>query len=144
MFIDLSPLRRHRDYRFVFAGQLVSLFGTFLTYVAVPVQIYSLTRSSAVVGLLGTVQLVPLALTALWGGALADAIDRRRLLLSCEVALLCGSLTLAVNSTLTHPSVSLLFVTAGLMSAVTGFHTPALESLTPRLVAPADLPTVSA
>ena len=59
--LDLSPLRRHRDFRLVFAGQLVSAFGSFLTYVALPVQIYELTKSSAVVGLLGTVQLVPLA-----------------------------------------------------------------------------------
>src|SRR5882724_13061048 len=129
MFIDLSPLRRHRDYRFVFAGQLVSLFGTFLTYVAVPVQIYDLTKSSAVVGLLGTVQLVPLALTALWGGAFADAMDRRTLLRWCEVLLLCGSLALAANSLLEHPSVPVLFVVAGFMSAVSGFHTPSLESL---------------
>ena len=48
MLLDLSPLRRYRDYRFVFAGQLVSAFGTFLTYVALPVQIYDLTKSSAI------------------------------------------------------------------------------------------------
>jgi MFS family permease len=144
VLLDLSPLRRHRDFRLVFAGQLVSAFGTFLTYVALPVQIYDLTKSSAVVGLLGTVQLVPLAATALWGGALADAFDRRRLLLWCEALLLCGSLALALNARLAHPSVALLFVVAAFMSAVTGFHTPALESLTPKLVAAADLPAVSA
>jgi hypothetical protein len=48
VLLDLSPLRRYRDYRFVFAGQLVSAFGTFLTYVALPVQIYDLTKSSAI------------------------------------------------------------------------------------------------
>jgi MFS family permease len=84
MLLDLSPLRKNRDFRFVFAGQLVSAFGSFLTYVALPVQIYALTRSSAMVGLLGTAQLVPLALTALWGGALADAMDRRRRWKSCR------------------------------------------------------------
>lgn len=144
MFLDISPLRRHRDYRFVFAGQIVSAFGSFITYVALPVQIYDLTRSSAVVGLLGVVQLVPLAITALWGGALADSMDRRRLLLFCECLLLSASLALAVNSMLPHPSVSLLFVIAGLMSAISGFHSPALESLTPRLVDVDDMPAVSA
>ncbi len=84
MFLDLSPLRRHRDFRLVFLGQLVSGFGSFLTYVALPVQIYDLTKSSWAVGMVGTVQLVPLAVTALWGGAVADAIDRRRLLLWSE------------------------------------------------------------
>jgi MFS family permease len=143
VLLDLSPLR-HRDFRFVFVGQLVSAFGSFLTYVALPVQIYALTKSSAIVGLLGTVQLVPLAITALWGGAFADAIDRRRLLLWCEVLLLCGSIALAVNSMLPHASVPLLFVVAAFMSAVDGFHTPSLESLTPKLVAVEDLPAVSA
>jgi MFS family permease len=144
VLLDLTPLRRHRDFRFVFAGQFVSALGSFLTYVALPVQIYGLTKSSAIVGLLGTVQLVPLAVTALWGGAFADAMDRRRLLLRSEALLLCGSLALAVNSMLPHPSVALLFVVAGLMSAVNGFHTPALESLTQKLVAVEDLPAVSA
>jgi len=144
MLIDLSPLRRHRDYRFVFGGQFVSALGSFLTYVAVPVQIYDLTKSSAMVGLLGTVQLVPLALTALWGGAFADAIDRRRLLRWCEVLLMCCSLGLVANSLLPHPGIPLLFAIAAFMSAVSGFHTPALESLTPRLVAAEDLPAVSA
>ncbi len=76
MLLDVGPLVRHRDFRLVFAGQLVSAFGTFLTYVALPVQIYELTHSSAVVGMLGTVQLVPLAVTALWGGAVADASEQ--------------------------------------------------------------------
>jgi len=144
MLLDLAPLRRHRDFRLVFAGQLVSAFGSFLTYVALPVQLYDLTKSSQIVGLLGTVQLVPLAVTALWGGAYADALDRRRLLLGSEALLMCGSIALAVNSLLPHPSVALLFVVAAFMSAVNGFHTPALGSLTPRLVTPEELPAVSA
>jgi MFS family permease len=144
MLLDLSPLRRHRDYRLVFAGQFVSAFGSFITYVALPVQIYELSKSSAMVGLLGTVQIVPLAMTALWGGAFADAMDRRRLLLSAEALLLCASLALAFNSMRSHPSVLLLFVVAAFMAAVDGFHRPALESLTPKLVAVEDLPAVSA
>jgi MFS family permease len=144
VLLDLSPLRRHRDYRYLFAGQLVSAFGTFFTYVALPVQIYNLTKSSAIVGLLGAVQLVPLAMTALWGGAFADAIDRRKLLLLCETLLLCGAGALAVDSMLPQPSVALLFVAAAFMSAVDGFHRPALESLTPKLVALEDIPAVSA
>jgi hypothetical protein len=119
VLLDLAPLRRHRDYRLLFTGQTISAFGTFFTYVALPVQIYNLTESSAVVGLLSAAQFVPLALSALWGGAFADALDRRRLLLWCEALLMCGSLALCVNSLLPHPSVVLLFVVAALMSAVT-------------------------
>jgi len=144
VLLDISPLRRNRDFRFVFAGQFVSAIGSFVSYVALPVQIYQLTHSSAVVGLLGTVQLVPLALTALWGGAVADAFDRRRLLMGCEVVLMCCALALAGNALAPRPSVTLLFAVAALMSAVSGFHSPALESLTPRLVAPAELQAVSA
>jgi MFS family permease len=144
LLLDLSPLRRHRDYRLLFTGQIVSSLGSFMTYVALPVQIYELTKSSAAVGLLGTVQLVPLAVTALWGGAVADALDRRRLLLWAEALLLCGSLAMAANSMLARPSVPLLFAVAAFMSAVDGFHRPALESLTPRLVSTTDLPAVSA
>ena len=59
MLLDLSPLRRHRDFRALFIGQWVSAFGSFLTYVALPVHIYELTKSSAVVGMLGATQLVP-------------------------------------------------------------------------------------
>lgn len=144
MFLDLSPLRRHRDFRLVFVGQLVSAFGGFLTYVALPVQIYELTKSSWAVGMVGTVQLVPLAVTSLWGGAVADAIDRRKLLLWSEALLLAASLTLAVNSKLPHPSVKLLFLVAAFMSGVNGFHRPALESLTQKLVPVSELAAVSA
>jgi len=144
MLLDVSPLSRHRDFRLVFIGQTVSAFGSFLTYVALPVQIYGLTKSSARVGLLGAVELVPLAITALWGGAMADALDRRSLLLWCETLLLIGSVVLAANSMLAEPSVLTLFVVAAFMSAVSGFHTPALQSLTPSLVPASDLHGVSA
>jgi MFS family permease len=144
MLLDLSPLRRHRDFRLVFIGQLVSSFGSFITYVALPVQVYDLTKSSAVVGLIGTVQLVPLFVTALWGGAVADAIDRRKLLLRCEALMMCGSIALVLNSLAEQPSVTLLFVVAAFMSAVNGFHRPALEAITQKLVAFDELAAVSA
>jgi MFS family permease len=143
MLLDLSPLRRNRDFRCVFTGQFVSAMGSFVTGVALPVQIYALTRSSLAVGLLGTVQLVPLAITALWGGAVADAVDRRRLLLACESLLMLCSLALVANALAPHPSVTALFIVAGSMSALSGFHAPALESLTPRLVARAELAAIS-
>ncbi len=144
MFLDFSPLRRHRDFRLVFIGQLVSAFGSFFTYVAIPVQIYQLTGSSAVVGLLGTAQLVPLAVAALWGGAFADALDRRTLLLRAEALMTCGSLALVVNALLPHPSVTVIFVAAAFLSAVNGFHRPALEAITQKLVAFDELRAVSA
>lgn len=144
MLLDISPLRRHRDFRLVFIGQLVSQFGSFITYVALPVQVYALTKSSAIVGLIGAAQLVPLAIAALWGGAFADALDRRKLLVRCEALMAAGSLVLVVNSLLPNPSVAVLFVVAAFLSAVNGFHRPALEAITQKLVTRDELAAVSA
>jgi MFS family permease len=144
MFLDISPLRRHRDFRLVFVGQLVSSFGGFITYVALPVQVYALTKSSAIVGLIGAAQLVPLAAAALWGGAVADAIDRRTLLLRCEALMACGSIGLVAISLAPNPSVVALFVVAAFLSAVNGFHRPALEAITQKLVERDELAAVSA
>ena len=145
MLLDISPLRRHRDFRLVFAGQLVSAFGSFLTYVALPVQIYELTKSSAIVGFSGTVQLR----AAGGDGALGRRVGRRDRSTQAA-ALVRGAASRWARSRSSstrrspHPSVPLLFVVAAFMSAVNGFHTPALESLTPKLVDAEDLPAVSA
>ena len=70
--MDFTPLRRHRDYRSLFAAQFVSFLGSMVTYVALPYQTFKLTGSSLAVGLLGLAELIPLLLTAFVGGALAD------------------------------------------------------------------------
>jgi MFS family permease len=115
-----------------------------ITYVAVPYQIYALTKSSFAVGMLGAVQLVPLLVFALWGGAYADSMDRRRLLIGSEILMSCGSLTLVLNSVVATPSVALIFTVTALMSALNGFHRPALDAITPQLVERDDLKAVSA
>jgi MFS family permease len=144
MILDVSPLLKHRDYRLLYTGQLVSAFGSMITYVAVPYQVFLLTNSSFAVGMLGAVQLVPLLLFALWGGAYADSMDRRRLLVVSEIFLSLGSLLLAINSLIAKPSVFLIFAVSALMSALNGFHRPALDALTPRLVQREDLKAVGA
>jgi MFS family permease len=144
VLLDITPLRRHRDFRLLFIGQFVSFFGSMITYVAVPYQLYQLTGSSLAVGLLGTVQLVPLLLSALLGGAYADAMDRRRLLIGAEVLLSVVSLALAVNAFLPHPNVTAIFVLAALSSAIAGFHRPTLEAMSPRLVDRDELPATAA
>src|SRR6266566_3586824 len=98
MFLNVGPLRKHRDYRLLYTGQLVSMFGSMITYVAVPYQVFELTHSSFMVGMLGAAQLVPLLVFALWGGAYADAMDRRKLLIVSEGLMTAGSLALVVNS----------------------------------------------
>jgi len=97
--IDTRPLR-HPPYRRLFVGQAVSGFGLQFTAVAVPVQMYALTGSSLWVGLLGIANLVPLVVFSLWGGAFADAVDRRRLLLGASLVMWSATLALLVASTL--------------------------------------------
>src|ERR1051325_10702076 len=95
MFLDLRPLRRHRDFRALYFGQFVSFVGSMITYVAIPLQVYQLTHSSFAVGMLSTVSLVPLLLAGLFGGATADAMDRRKLLIGSEPPLFVCSWALA-------------------------------------------------
>src|SRR5918998_1888817 len=142
--IDIGPLRRHRDFRLLYAGQAVSSAGSMITYVAIPYEVYDRTGSTLMVGLLGIAELVPLLVTALLGGALADAHDRRRLVLLSDTALLLLALVLVANTTLIEPHVWVLFVVAAGMSAAGGLQRPALEAMLPRLVPRDELPAVSA
>src|SRR5687767_1115811 len=142
--IDISPLRRHRDFRLLTAGLAVSFFGSMVTYVAIPYQVYQLTGSSLAVGLLGAVELVPLLLTAFVGGALADAIDRRWMVRITELSLAGASGVLLMNALLPSPQLWLLFVVAALMAGLDGLQRPSLEALTPRLVTREELPAAAA
>jgi MFS family permease len=132
--MDFRPLVRHRDYRWLYAAQFVSFIGSMVTYVALPYQVYRLTGSSFAVGLLGVAELVPLLLTAFIGGALADALDRRRVVLASDVGLAVGCGLLTANALLSRPLVWPLFVAAALMSALSGLQRPSLEAITPRLL----------
>jgi len=141
--MDLRPLRRHRDFRWLYAAQSVSLLGTMVTYVALPYQMFALTHSSLQVGLLGLAELLPLLLTAFVGGALADSMDRRRLVLVTEAGLGLGSGALALAAFAGHSPVALLYAVAGWMSALNGLQRPSLEALTPRLVDADEMPAIA-
>jgi MFS family permease len=142
MWLDLSPLKKYPAFRRLYLGQLVSVLGTSLTFIALPFHVYEKTKSTASVGLIGVIQLVPLALTGFWGGALADATNRVRLIIRCEagLAVLCALYPIATDG----PEVWPCFVLAALLAALSGIHRPALESLAPRLVAPQDISRISA
>src|SRR5438874_895245 len=81
LFVDTTPLRVSRDFRRLWTGQSVSFVGTMITSAALPYQVFHATGSSLDVGLLGVAQLAPLLLFSVVGGAFADSIDKRRLLL---------------------------------------------------------------
>ena len=144
LVIDHTPLAASRDYRLLFIGQFVSGFGSAIGYVVLPWQMYRLTRSTFAVGMLGVVEFVPMLVIALIGGALADYIDRRRLVLSAELGMMTTSIILALNSTLATPRIWVLFLVAALTAALNAVHRPSLEALTPRLVDPEHIPAVSA
>ncbi len=101
--VDITPLRKYRHFRRLWAGQVVSGIGSQLTLVAVSFQAYALTHSTLVVGLIGLAQLVPLLAGALWGGTLADAMDRRKVLCSTQVAMALAVGGLVINASLDPP-----------------------------------------
>src|ERR1700685_4261561 len=84
VLLDTTPLRRSRDYRALISGLGVSVLGNHLTTVAVPFQVYALTRSSLMVGLVSLAQLFPLIIGSLLGGSLVDAVERREVVLIVE------------------------------------------------------------
>ncbi|WP_309032444.1 MFS transporter, partial [Streptomyces alfalfae] len=100
---DLSPWRSTRDFRLLWVQGLVTYFGSFMAMVALPLQIKELTDSPLAVGAMGAVELVPLVVFGLYGGALADAADRRKVILLSEAALGLLAAILLVNALLPEP-----------------------------------------
>ncbi len=131
---DLAPLRESRSYRLIFIGQIVSLSGSQLRLVALPYQIFLLTGSSFAVGAIGLFQAVPLLVLGLFGGVIADAVDRRRLLLITQVGLAIVSLVLAVVTQLGLASVPLLYALTALGACFSALDSPTRASLIPTLV----------
>ncbi|HKA94453.1 MAG TPA: MFS transporter [Acidimicrobiia bacterium] len=134
LLVDTTPLRVSRDFRRLWAGQAVSLFGTMITTSALPFQVFDQTHSSLAVGLLGAAELGPLLLCAIVGGSFADRIDKRRLLLAVTTVSLVCSAALAVNASLDHPQLWLLYVVGPLASGVTAISFAVLRSLLPLLL----------
>src|SRR3984893_11779265 len=100
ILLDLTPLRRSRDYRALLTGRGVSVLGNQLTTVAVPFQVYAITRSSLVVGLVSLTQLFPLIFGSLLGGSLVDAMDRGKVRIWVETIGALSSAALALNADL--------------------------------------------
>jgi MFS family permease len=134
LLVDTTPLRVSRDFRLLWIGQAVSFVGTTITMAALPYQVFQETRSSVAVGLLGLVQLVPLLTFSLLGGALADGLDKRRLLLGVNVVSVACSLALAANAALDAPQVWLLFVIGAASSGAMAVSYPTTRSLLPLLL----------
>ncbi|GLW10476.1 MFS transporter [Microtetraspora sp. NBRC 13810] len=140
--VDTTPLKI-LDYRRLWAGQGISFIGFQLTTVAVSAQMYEITASSFWVGMLGPATLVPLVVFGLWGGAVADAVDRRRLLIYGSLLAWVATAALMVHAALGIDSVGLLLVIVALHStgfAVTG---PTRGAIVPRLVPAEQVPAAN-
>jgi MFS family permease len=127
-------LRTSRGFRLLFASRTVTLFGSQAGEVALLVQARQLTGSALAVGLLGAVELAPLVVFGLYGGALADRLDRTRLICWCEAALGCCAVLLVINASLRRPAVWPLYLVAAAMMALTALQRPSLDASVPRIV----------
>jgi predicted MFS family arabinose efflux permease len=143
VLMDVTPLRRSRDLRCLVAGQLLSTLGAQFTMVAVPYQVYALTRSSLAVGLVSLAQVLPLIAGALLGGSLADAADRRRVLLAAQLLTLLCSAGLAVNAD-TGPALWPLFALPAVAAGFTAATEAGLSAILPNLVRRSEVATVNA
>jgi len=141
---DLSPLRRHRSFRLLWFGQLVSNVGTQMRLVALPYQIYVITGSPFHVGLLGLFQAIPLITLPLLGGVLADRADRRRVLIATQSGLAACSLALALATQLGYNELWILYALTAVSASFSAFDQPARGSLVPTLVERSELPAAIA
>src|SRR6478672_9230531 len=125
--VDVTPLKTSRDFRLLFLAGTIFYLGGMVSYVAIPFQIYHLTGSNFAVGAVGLVELIPLVVFGLWGGALADHVDRRRLLIWTGVAQAALTAVLALNAFTADPSVPVVFGVAGLLTAAGALQRPSRE-----------------
>jgi MFS family permease len=141
--IDTRPLR-HPAYRRLWSSSLVTAVGSQLTAVAVPKQIYDITGSSGWIGIASFFGLAPLIVFGLWGGAIADAVDRRKLMLATNCGVALTSVAFWVQAAAGMRSVWLLAGLTALQQAMFGLNSPARGAAIPRLVPPQELAAANA
>ncbi|CAN5455929.1 MFS transporter [soil metagenome] len=136
MLLDLSPLKASRDYRLLFTGQLVSFFGSMMTFIVVPWQMYQLTQSSAMVGYIYLAEFVPMVCLAFVGGALADFLDKRKMLRLTEIGQTIVTAILLINSLLPNPQIWILFLSVAMHAGFAAIQRPAFESFIQKVIPP--------
>lgn len=144
MFIDITPLKISRDYRLLFFGQLISAFGTAMSFVVLPVQVYQLTQSTVMVGLLSAFEFVFILFFAFVGGAYADFIDKRRMLRLTEIGQTLVTTALVLNAFQPRPQIWVLFVCAAFHAGLSALQRPSFESMMQKIIPPDLLAAVGA
>lgn len=141
--VDLTPLRVSKQYRRLYVAGFVTAVGSQATYVTVPFQLKNLTHSTLAVGSLGLAELVPLVVLGLYGGVLADRLNRRRLIISMEAVLMLSTAVLVLNALLAHPSTWVLYADAFVVAGAASLQRPSIEALNQAYV-PHDLQRAAA
>ena len=131
---------RHRDFRLLWMGQIVSVTGSQMQLAAINWHIYLLTHSALALGLVGACRAVPIILCSLMGGVVADVMDRRRLMIATQTVMLTCSAILALVTFSGLEQVWPIFLLTGIASAAWAFDTPARQALMPTLVPLKDFP----
>ena len=142
--IDLTPLKKYPDFRNLWAAGLISYLGSMITYVAIPFQIKELTNSYLAVGIVGAIELVPLIVFGLYGGVLADSVNRKKMVWATEAGAMLLVALLLANSMLWEPKVWVIYIAAGLFAVVDGLQRPSADAMLPRLVGHQYLPAATA
>ena len=142
--VDVTPLRASKDFRRLWVGLLVSEFGYQFTIVASFVQVYRLTGSAAAVGMIGLVGLLALVVGTLAGSSFLDAVDRRKLLMVAQVALMAGSGLLLAGAIDGDPPLPLVYAGVAIIAGVSAIDFPTRSAITPRLVGAELLPSALA
>jgi MFS family permease len=142
--VDLTPWHSSRDYRILLVSGSVFFLGGMFGYVALPYQLYQLTGSNFAVGAMGLVTIAPLVVFGLYGGALADHVDRRKLLIGTGMAQVLICAALLGNSLLDRPQVWVIYVCGALNAIATSLQRPSREALLPRVVRHAEIPAAVA
>lgn len=142
--LDLTPLKKHRDYRLIFLSQVVSYLGNMVSYIAVPYQIYHLTQSNFMVGLVSAIELIPVFIFGLYGGSVADRIDRRRLVIYAESIMCVTMIGLTLNALAPSPNIPAIFVLVFILQSASSYHRPAMEAMIQKMIPKEDFPAVAA
>lgn len=132
----MSPLRESRDFRLLLGSSMISMFGSVLTMVAVPYQMKQLTGSYVAVGLVSLAEFVPMVVCGLWGGAIADALDRRKIVIWAEAGLCVTSLLLVANAVLLPRAaqIPVLYVVAALAAGLSSLRQPSEQAIINRVL----------
>ncbi|MFJ1867805.1 MFS transporter [Streptomyces sp. NPDC088097] len=144
IFADLTPLRTSAHYRRLWVGGTISWLGQAMTALAISLQVYEITGSSFSVGLVGLFSLVPLVAFGLYGGAIADTVDRRKLGLYSSTGLAALSAALATAALLDYHRVWLLYTIVALQAVCGALNGPARSAMIPRLLPAEQLPAANA